>query len=173
MIPSLPPSPRCCLTAKIRGRPPDGASALMGPVPFYLSSVFLLLSFFPLPLSFPQLFFLFPSSPFPPLFSFFPSLVPPPLFSFFPLFSSPPAPFSFFSLLLPLAVWRGFLPPLPPTAEAASLSPAKREVKREARKRGRGVQENQTSLRSLVLSLVVWGSKLLPGSVLVKGEVVS
>ena len=52
----------------------------------------------------------------------------------------------------------------------ASLSPMKREVKREARKRGRGVQENQTSPRSIVLSLVVWGSKLLPGSVLVKGR---
>ncbi len=38
----------------------------------------------------------------------------------------------------------------------ASLSPAKREVKREARKRGRVVRGNQTSLRSLVLSLVVW-----------------
>ena len=41
-------------------------------------------------------------------------------------------------------------------ARVASLSPAKREVKREARKRGRVVRGNQTSLRSLVLSLVVW-----------------
>ena len=45
-------------------------------------------------------------------------------------------------------------------ARVASLSPAKREVKREARKRGTGVQENQTSLRSLVLSLVACGSNL-------------
>ena len=64
------------------------------------------------------------------------------------------------SSISPLAVWRGFLPPLPPAAEAASLSPAKREVKREARKRVRVVQENQTSLRSLVLSLVACGSNL-------------
>ncbi len=46
-------------------------------------------------------------------------------------------------------------------ARVASLSPAKREVKREARKRGTGVQENQTSLRSLVLSLVVWSFEFI------------
>ncbi len=38
--------------------------------------------------------------------------------------------------------------------QAASLSPAKREVKREAKKCGRGVQKNQTSSGSLVRSLV-------------------
>ena len=38
---------------------------------------------------------------------------------------------------------------------AASLSPAKREVKREAEKCGRGVRKNQTSSGSLVRSLVV------------------
>ena len=43
----------------------------------------------------------------------------------------------------------------------ASLSPAKREVKREARKRGRVVRGNQTSLRSLVLSLVVWSFEFI------------
>ncbi len=59
------------------------------------------------------------------------------------------------SSISPLAVWRGFLPPLPPAAEAASLSPAKREVKREAQKCGRGVRKNQTSSGSLVRSLVV------------------
>ena len=59
------------------------------------------------------------------------------------------------SSISPLAVWRGFLPPLPPAAEAASLSPAKREVKREAKKCGRGVRKNQTSSGSLVRSLVV------------------
>ena len=42
----------------------------------------------------------------------------------------------------------------PPPARASSLSPAKREPKREPRKRGRGGQENQTSPRSLVRSLV-------------------
>ena len=46
-------------------------------------------------------------------------------------------------------------------ARVASLSPAKREVKREARKRGRGVQENQTSFRSLVLSLVIWSFEFI------------
>ena len=45
-------------------------------------------------------------------------------------------------------------------ARVASLSLAKKEVKREARKRVRVVQENQTSLRSLVLSLVACGSNL-------------
>ncbi len=59
------------------------------------------------------------------------------------------------SSISPLAVWRGFLPPLPPAAEAASLSPAKREVKREAKKCGRGVRKKQTSSGSLVRSLVV------------------
>ena len=39
--------------------------------------------------------------------------------------------------------------------QAASLSPAKREVKREAKKCGRGVREKQTSSGSLVRSLVV------------------
>ena len=38
--------------------------------------------------------------------------------------------------------------------QAASLSPAKWEVKKEAKKCGRGVQKNQTSSGSLVRSLV-------------------
>ena len=46
-------------------------------------------------------------------------------------------------------------------ARVASLSPAKREVKGEARKRGRGVRGNQTSLRSLVLSLVAWSFEVI------------
>ncbi len=45
--------------------------------------------------------------------------------------------------------------------QAASLSPAKREVKREARKRGWGVRGNQTSLRCLVLSLVAWSFEVI------------
>ena len=57
------------------------------------------------------------------------------------------------SSISPVAVCRGFPPP--PTAEAASLSPAKREAKREAKKCGRGVRKNQTSSGSLVRSLVV------------------
>ena len=38
-----------------------------------------------------------------------------------------------------------------------SLSPAKREVKREVGKRGRGGQKNKTSAGGLVLGLVVFG----------------
>ena len=64
------------------------------------------------------------------------------------------------SSISPVVVCCGFPPPLPPTAEAASLSPAKREATREARKRGRGGQENQTSPRSLVRSLVAENSVL-------------
>ncbi len=57
-------------------------------------------------------------------------------------------------------------------ARVASLSLAKREVKREARKRVRGGQKNLTSLRSLVLSLIVcclW-LQLAQDNILVKGR---
>ena len=57
-------------------------------------------------------------------------------------------------------------------ARVASLSLAKKEVKREARKRVRGGQKNLTSLRSLVLSLIVcclW-LQLAQDNILVKGR---